>query len=252
MTASAMLDYIPIILAFAAAIVAIGGEKKMNPAKRGLRRLTKTGWAAFALAVVALLTGIATTWRSHVALEAQARQREILHSVADTEIRLALHTITQNFFLLLDDDAPDARFALVPPHVFDSKRIQAAQSIDIRQPLPIFSPPTCWAELLRSSADRGSQQLTQALQIYAPYLDPEVLALLSELRTSDFLVLRLRGLDDYVSMNKQVDKLYFDFVDPPGMLDHMDTGYDHFWKIMSRLDTILKKDKPELERRLAP
>jgi hypothetical protein len=93
MTASAMLDYIPIILAFAAAIVAIGGEKKMNPAKRGLRRLTKTGWAAFALAVVALLTGIATTWRSHVALEAQAlrcRHRNPVSTAHDhTEFFLA-------------------------------------------------------------------------------------------------------------------------------------------------------------------
>jgi hypothetical protein len=31
--------------------------------------------------------------------------------------------------------------------------------------------------------------------IYGPYLDPEVLALLLELRTSDFLELHLRALD---------------------------------------------------------
>ena len=60
-----MLDYLPIILAFAAAILAIGGEKKTNPAGRGWRRLTKSGWAALMLAVVALLTGVATTRRSH-------------------------------------------------------------------------------------------------------------------------------------------------------------------------------------------
>ncbi len=246
-----MLDYIPGILAFAAVIVAIGGEKKTNPAKRGLRRLTKTGWAVLTLAVIALLTGLAATRRSQLALEAQANQRKILRSVADAEARLALHTITGCFFLLLGDDGPNARFALVPPHVFDSKRIQAAQSIEIREPLQIFFPPTSWAELLKSSADRGSQQLTQALQIYAPYLDPEVLALLSELRTSDFLVLRLRGLDDYVSANKEVKKLCFYFVDPPGMHDHMDTGYDRFWKIVLRLDMILEKDETRLEHRVA-
>jgi hypothetical protein len=173
-----MFDYIPAILAFAAAVVAIGGDKKTNPARRGLRRLTKTGSAALTLAVIALITGIATTHRSRLALKQQESQRRILRSVAHTEVRLAVHTITQWFFLLLDDDGPDARFALVPPHVFNRKKIQAAQSIDIRKPLPNFSPPVSWADLLKSSADRGSRQLTEALQIYASYLDPDVLALL--------------------------------------------------------------------------
>lgn len=247
-----MIDYLPGAVAFAAALLAIAGGKKTISTKRGISRPTRTGWFALGLAVAALASGMAITWRSQQLLEAQARQRATLRSVAHAELRLALHSITQWFFLLLGDDGPHARFALVPAHVFDMKSVQEAQTVDIRKPLAIFSPPTTWAELLQTSADRGSQQLTQVLQIYAPYLEPDVLALLSELRTSDFLVLRLRGLRDHVEMNKHVQTLGFHFVDPPGMRDHLDTGWDRFWKIMVQLDRLLERDTKRLERRLAP
>jgi hypothetical protein len=247
-----MIDYIPGVVAFVAAFLAVVGGDKTDQSKRGLRRVTRVGWLVISLAVLAFGSGIAITRHTHQALEVQERQRKVVRSVADTEIRLALHTLTGWFFMLVGDDGLDARFALVPPHILDMQRVRAAQEIDIRKPLEIFSPATSWAELLESSATRGSQQLTQALQIYAPYLDPETLALLSELRTSDFLVLRLRGLSDYVSMNKNVTTLGFHFVDPLGMLDHMDTGYERFWEIVARLDKVLELDQNKLERRPAP
>jgi hypothetical protein len=180
-----VLDYLPSLLAFTAAVLAIGGQTKTNVSERGLRRLTKAGWIALCLAVIALLAGIAITRRTQRALEVQAHQRTFLRSVAHAQIRSSLHTITGWFFLLLGDfKDPDARFGLVPAHVFDRERIRTTLSFDIRQPIPHFWPETTWAELLKSSADRGSEELTEALQIYAPYLDPEILALLSELRTS--------------------------------------------------------------------
>lgn len=247
-----MLDYLPGLVAFVAAMVAIAGAPKTDATKRGLRQLTRTGWIALALALIALLGSVTLTHRAQLAAEVQATQRRAVRSAAHAEIRLALHTLTRWFFLLLGDDGPNARFALVPPHVFDGPRLREAQRIDIRRPLTIFAPPTTWAELLKSSADRGSEQLTQSLQIYAAYLDPETLSLLSDFRTSDFLVLRLRGLDDYVQMNQHVDTLGFHFVDPPGMHDRMDTGYDRFWRLVARLDTLLEKDTTRLARRLAP
>jgi len=144
------------------------------------------------------------------------------------------------------------RFDLVPPHLLDNERIQAVKSIDIRQPCSQLSS-TPWAECLKLAADRGSQELTQAVQIYAPYLDPEVLALLLELRTSDFLELHLRGLDRHLSLNKHLEKkLDLYFVNPPGSHFYTQPGYEHFWEIVSRLDTILEKDKTRLERAVAP
>jgi len=243
-----MLDYLPIILGFAAAMLAIGGEKKTNPAGRGLRRLTKSGWAALMLAMVALLTGVATTRRSHLALEAQENQRRILRSIGDTEVRVSLRTITNWFFALFHEDIKKTRLDLVPPHLFDNERIQAVKSIDIRQ--PVFLSPDyseSWAHILKSGADRGSQELNQAVQIYAPYLDPEVLSLLLELRTSDFLELHLKSLDRYADMNKSEKTLNFYFVKPRGSVQPQAPGYERFWEILSRLDTILEKDKTRLD-----
>ena len=212
------MDFIPGVVAFAAAVLAVMGGDKIDKSERGLRRITRVGWLAIVIAILALGAGIAVTRHSQEALAEQERQHRIIRSVADTEIRLAVRTITQWFFFLTGDDNASTRFALAPPHIFDKQRVQAAQDMDIRKSPSFVWPPTSWAELFKSSADRGSQQLTQTLQIYAAYIDPEVLALLSELRTSEFLVLRLRGLDDYVSANQGVKVLGFHFVDPPGML----------------------------------
>jgi len=137
-----MLDYLPSLVAFAAAVVALSGAKKTDPAKRGLGRLMRNGWIAIVLAVLALGASAAITRRSHDALAAQVRQQQALRSIAHAELRLSLHTITQWFFSLLGDDGPEARYQLVPPHVFDKERIYAAQSVDIREPLTLFSPPT--------------------------------------------------------------------------------------------------------------
>ncbi len=247
-----MIDYIPGVVAFAAAALATFGGDKTAKSQRGLRRLTRVGWLAIILAIIALIAGAAVTYRSQQALAEQERQRKVLRSIADTEVRLALRTLTGWFFMLVGDDGPEARFILAPPHILDRDKILAAQEIDIRKPMEIFSPATSWIELLESSTTRGSQQLTQALQIYAPYLDPGTLELISELRTSEFLILRLGGLRDYANINKDVKELHFHFIDPPGMLDRMDTGYERFWKIVMRLDNILELDRNKLERRLAP
>lgn len=247
-----MTDYIPGLVAFAAVVLATFGGDKTDKSQRGWRRLTRVGWLALLLAVIALGAGVAVTRHSQQALAEQERQRKVLRSIADKEVRLALHTLTQWFFRLVGDDGPEARFVLAPPHVLDRDRVLKAQEIDIRRPMEIFSPATSWAELLESSTNRGSQQLTQALQIYAPYLDPDALELISELRTSEFLVLRLGRLQEFVEDNKSVKALHFHFINPPGMVDHMDTGYERFWRIVIRLDKVLDLDNAKLERRLAP
>jgi hypothetical protein len=247
-----MIEYAPGLVAFVAALLAVMGGDKIDKSKRGLHKITRLGWCAIALALIALGAGIAITKRSQDALSEQQRQREIIRSVADTELRLAIRTITQWFFFLVDDDNEATRFALAPPHILDAQKVQNAEEIDIRTSPSFVSPATSWAALLKTSADRGSQEITQTLQIYAPYIDPEALALLSELRTSEFLNLRLRTIDDYVETNKNVKTLHFDFIDPPGMLDHRDTGYAKFWQIVIRLDQILKRDDAKLERRLSP
>jgi hypothetical protein len=156
----ALIDYIPGIVAFAAAALAVIGGKTIDKSKRGLRRVTWVGWSSIILAVLALAAGIVITRQSQEALEEQKQQRKIIRSVADTEVRLAIRTITQRFFFLVGDDNATTRFALVPPHILDMQRVQAAQSMDIRESPSFVSPPTSWAELLKSSGDRGSQQLT--------------------------------------------------------------------------------------------
>jgi hypothetical protein len=110
---ASMLDYIPGAVAFAAAVLATFGGDTTHKSQRGLRRLTRVRWLAIILAVIALGAGIVVTHRSQQALAEQERQRNVLRSIADTEVRLALHTLTQWFFMLVGDDDSESRFVLV-------------------------------------------------------------------------------------------------------------------------------------------
>jgi hypothetical protein len=141
-----VIDYIPGIVAFAAAVLAVMGGDKIDKTQRGLRRV----WLAIVLAVLALGAGIAVTRHSQEALAEQQRQRKIIRSVANTELRLAIRTITQWFFFLVDDDNANTRFAPVPPHILDMQKVQAAQGVDIRKSPSFVSPPTSWAAPLKS------------------------------------------------------------------------------------------------------
>jgi hypothetical protein len=119
----------------------------------------------------------------------------------------------------------------------------AAKTIVIAVPSLALVPQTLF-DWVREYAARGHEATVHWLCVCSDQL--------SELRTSEFLVLRLRGLDDYVNMKKEAKVLGFHFVDPPSMQDHMDTGYKPFWDIVTSLDSVLERDDAKLERRLAP
>lgn len=82
------------------------------------------------------------------------------------------------------------------------------------------------------------------LQIYAAYLDSEVLALLSELRTSEFLVWRLQRLKEHVDNNIHVrGPILFHYVEPN---PSHPWGYEQFWSLILALDRKLLKDTDRL------
>lgn len=124
--------------------------------------------------------------------------------------------------------------------------------IEVRSKTPGLSGSTFdvpWAEVLKGNADRGTERIDRAMQIYAAYVEPEVLEALSELRTSEFLW-RLRTLDEHVNTNTHVAFLEFPFPNPPGASNRMEFGFRQFWALIHSLDALLQKDPDRLRRRM--
>src|SRR6266568_8966791 len=96
-----VVDYLPSIVAFAAALVALVGKPKWDPEKRGLRRLTLTGRLTLALASIAILSSFALTWRAQQAADLRRTQQDRITRVAHTELRLALQDLSGWFVEVL-------------------------------------------------------------------------------------------------------------------------------------------------------
>ena len=100
------------------------------------------------------------------------------------------------------------------------------------------------------NADHGVERIDRAMQIYGAYLEPSVLELLYDLRTSEFLVLRLQRLDELIEMNTQVEFLSFPFPGSRKGEDFTSYGFGKFWTTIRALDGLLAKDPIRLQRRM--
>jgi hypothetical protein len=248
------LDHIPGVVSFLAVVMGISPAPKWDSAQQGLRHLTLFGWVTVGLGAAALLASLLLTRHRQKEADIGARQHKHLQDIAHAEVRLALRQITWPFFALFGDETEASEFQLVPPHIEDAERLASVMRIQVRSKDRGLSGSTFdepWADVLKGNADQGAARIDRALQIYATYLDPPVLEALSELRTSEFLVLRLQRLDEDVKMNTHVAFLEFPFPSPPSTPHHgMDFGFGQFWDMIRRLDELLLRDPARLRRRL--
>ena len=245
------LDYVPAPVAFVALLVSVGGSSFSWDSVQ--RQLTPLGWTAIALGSLALAGSLFLTWRQHRDLDLQRRQRDQVRAIAHAETRLAVGQITWPFFSLFGDESEESFLQLAPPHIEDAERLTKVMQIEVRSQTPGLSGGTfgiSWAEVLKRNADSGAARIDRVMQIYAAYLEPEVLEALSELRTCEFLVLRLQRLDEHVEENAQIAFLHFPFPSPPEINDRFGSGFLSFWTIVRRLDQRLLREPARLRRRL--
>jgi hypothetical protein len=247
-----IVAYLPAVVAFVAALVAILGAPKWDASKRGWHRLTRAGRLTLLLAGFALLASLVLTWRSQVAAESQRASRERVGLVAHTELRLALQQLSGPFYEVFLREAGDVppEFGIVPANILDAKSRKLLASLDLNAESPATPAegrPLKWGVWFAESAKAADGEIGRVLQTYAAYLDPDVLAALSDLRTSEFFGIRLKGMDDFLKANsfRGDEPLLFMYADPNS--DHP-FGYEHFWNVMIELDARLAKDEARLRR----
>jgi hypothetical protein len=236
------LHFISAGVSFFAVVIGVIPTPKWDPTQEGLRHLTLLGWVALGLGFAALLASLFLTRLSQKAIDFQTRQRRRIQVTANAEVRRAIRQITLPFFDLFGDTDDGSKMPLFPQHIQDPDRLAAVLRIEIRSTGRALSGVTFevpWADVLQENANRGAAQIDRAMQIYATYLEPEVLWLLSELRSSEFLVIRLQMLVENVKRNADVKFLQFPFPSRPSIEDPISSGYGPFWEMIRKLDEIL-------------
>lgn len=257
---------LPLALGAVCALVTVGLDYRWYDRRTKLFRRLRLALALALVGALAVSVVQVMVESGEQAMRMATAKR--LRLIAHAEVRLAVRVVTDPFFVLFRvDNAPHVG-EFVPPHVLDDEALARVEHIDIRshwqnwEPVPdgasylsVVETPgaytrTTWAEVLREHAERGSARIDRALQIYAAYMEPEVISLLSELRTSEFLELRLRRLTEFLSDNKAAAFLPFPLVARVGDAAGDMFGYREFWGLLQRLDDILEKDAGRLRRRL--
>jgi hypothetical protein len=247
-----IVAYLPALVAFVAALVAVVGAPKWDATKRGWQRLTRVGRLTLVLATFALLGSLVLTWRAQEAADSQRASRERVSLVAHTELRLALRQLSGPFYEVLfrEADVVPPEFGIVPANILDAKSRRLLASLDLNASSPATPAegrPLKWGEWFAESATTADGEISRVLQTYAAYLDADVLAAISDLRTSEFFGLRLKGMDEFLKANafRGNEPLLFIYADPN---PHHPFGYEHFWNVMIELDTRLAKDESRLRR----
>ena len=207
------------------ALIAIVGKPKWDPAQTGWRRLTPSGRLTILLAALALFASFALTLRAQRDADVHRTQRERINKVAHTEIRLALQGIS-GWFVQVACPGPWMWPACM---LEDSGRASLAEATTVGHGNSLDT-----VKSIRDGANRGSAELDRTLQIYAAYLDDDVLASLSELRHSEYLfrVVHSEANTDFLDVPPDQRKYY-----PPDFL-----GYEKFWRLVVKLDQRLTRD----------
>jgi hypothetical protein len=245
-----MTKYLSAIIGLAAAVIGVIGGTS-DAAAPGLQRITPLGWGAVAAAIVSFGIIIFETRRDRAEIRWQESQRARVVSAAHAELRLAIRHLSGLFLEVFGDEWSE--FSLVPKQVLSRNDRMRVAETDLRAPGPYSRGDgiyPAWWQLFQDAASESAARIDRALQIYATYLDSECLALISDLRTSEFFAFRLLKLGEHIEMNKEAKgAIRFVYVEDRDVDPSDMWGYAHFWRIVMELDRRLEKDEARLRRR---
>jgi len=237
---SELLDYVPPVVAFIAAAVAVIGSPKWNSAVLGLSRITPLGWVVLAIGVMALIASVLVTSRNKKDQAKQKHIREHLAAIGASQLLRALnhavHPFSNSSIWQEQCEAPES-----PTDLLDSERRKILATLNLNSPSPYADgsfDEIKWHSLLESAAARGVHEITTILQIYAGYLSPEVMDAITQLLYSDFLQVRLLNIHDIVLANTHhaADRPVPFFWVADDRMHNAD--YEEFWRLMANAMTL--------------
>jgi hypothetical protein len=244
---SKFLDYLPPVIAFTAALVAVVGSPKWNGEAVGLSKITPLGWLVLAIGAMALTATILVTRRNRREQLQQKQMKERISAIGKKQLLRAIGHVTSPFCISVmwrdKCEVPES-----PIDLLDTKRRDILSSLDLN------ADSTCrhgtfevvkWHSLIESLATRGAYEITTALQIYAAYLSPEIIESTTGLLYSDFFQYRLLRIHDIVDANTHGNP------DRPVPFfwakkeEGYNTDYEEFWQLMATAMTLCGSDSTQ-------
>lgn len=230
------LDYIPPIIAFVAAVVAIVGAPKWNEKALGIFKITPLGWAVLGIGLLALIASLLVTARNSREQRQQRHARERIAAIGKKGLLEAIlhsvHPLTSSSLWNGKMEAPRS-----PADFMDPARREVLAGVELTGNSP-YSDGSAkdypWHEIIQGAAKEGRKRVFRSLQIYSSYLPAEVMDVVTRYTNSEFLWMRLAGLTTVVNANVRFAPSrpvrFFMVKD-----DHMhNPGYEEFWTLLDQ------------------
>jgi hypothetical protein len=230
-----ILDYLPPAVAFAAAVIAVIGSPGWDPNATGLSKVTAAGWFVLLLGAAALITSILITLRdARQSIEEEERQIRVAN-IAKSQLLSALgHMVYPLVGREIWGKALEP--ANAPLEMLNAERRNLLASLNLNSASPYADGSFAeirWHEMIERAGHEGVERITTTLQIYASYLEFNVLEALTILLDSPFLKHRILHMHDFILANTHQDAnrpIMFFFVANDRM--HND-DYITFWTHMA-------------------
>jgi hypothetical protein len=233
---SRFLDYLPPIIAFAAAIGALVGTSKWDEHAVGFSRIRPLGWAVLGVGVLALISSFLVTRRNHHTQVAQRAVREEIAALGRRHILRGLDRIVCIFrgFSVWHGKLPEPEspLELLEP---ERRSILAAINLNSLSPYADGKGSVKWWLMFETTAKEGSREIVEALQIYVTFLEPAAIHAVTRLLNCDFLRVHLIHIHDIIDANTTHDsdrKVTFFWVDNS---EQPRCGYETFWNCVAEV-----------------
>lgn len=230
-----VLDYLPPVVAFSAALVAIASDPKWNGQGVGIGKITSAGWMVIGIAFAALVTTLLVSLRNQ---REQASQRMLRTKIARTGQAKLLHAVQRVVCVfkqsrLWDKENPEPSS---PLDLLSNERRTALASINLNgmSHYADGKGTVKWWEMFENTAIQGSLQITTTLQIYVTFFDAALIEATTRLLHCEFMH-RLQHTHEIVDANTRGDPerpVRFFWVSPD---KHMRSGYEEFWPLVAEV-----------------
>lgn len=183
------MDYIPIVLAFATALVAIIGNT-WNKNETGIKKLTTSGRWTLALIAVSLVCSVALTYQQRDQKQREEIAKKTLGKIVNFELSKSLESITSPFRQLYIENAggkympdKDISFDLM----LAEPMLEKAQHtcLDLR-PKTFYSFPDSgtWNDIFRRGITYGIDRLDRLVDRYGSSMNADVLDAIHDLQAN--------------------------------------------------------------------
>lgn len=185
------MEYIPIILAFAAAIGAIVGNT-WDKTQTGVRKLTSSGRYALALVVFSLIYSGVSTYQQRDQKQAEELDKKKIGKIVATEIDRSLANLLAPFKALYHENkgtgfAPDKEITI--EMMLDESAIDAAQRTCLAlRPKTFYTFPDSgtWNDIFRNDISLGLNRIDRLVDRYGMKINADILDAIHDLQANGY------------------------------------------------------------------